>query len=176
MNCKKNFGFTLVELLVVVSVIGVLSSLGFISYVNFSRTQIIVQTIDKIISDLHLAQSLASNNQRPIDPSNPSNKDGLCGSYSLIGYSFLIESTQTYSLAAVCGSTPPSETEINTVTIPSVVTLGPVGWKATFKVLRQGVIKTNPNNITVTAFEKLPREIIVGEGGEIRLKGASEDE
>jgi prepilin-type N-terminal cleavage/methylation domain-containing protein len=178
MNRKKIFGFTLVELLIVVSVIAIMSSLGIAAYVNFNRTQIIVQTTDKIISDLRLAQSLASNNQRPTRPDDPTDKQGFCGSAALSGYSFRITGDHSYGLFAVCSSTPLSEMNIHSVTVPSVIHLTPLDWRADFKVLRQGVSFSRPGtNITVgNEFNKPVKEIIVGEGGEIRLKGNDEED
>ena len=101
MNRRKKSGFTLVELLVVISVITILSSLGFATYVNFNRTQVIVQTADRIISDLRLAQSLAANNQRPPDNENPESETGLCGSNPLVGYSFKMNSEKNYTIFAI---------------------------------------------------------------------------
>jgi prepilin-type N-terminal cleavage/methylation domain-containing protein len=164
MHCPKKSAFTLVELLVVISVIGVISSLGFAAYTQFSRSQIVTQAIEKIISDLHLAQSLALNNQKPEE----------CGVNLLDGYSFEINDSTSYTISAVCGS---SSFEVKKVTLPLTVAIGPSGWKATFKVLRQGVsFEPNEeiNEIKVNAFGKLFKKIVVGSGGEINLKSFDE--
>lgn len=54
---KKN-GFTLVELLVVLSVIGILSTVGVAAFVNYSRAQAINSGILSFVSFLQTAKSL----------------------------------------------------------------------------------------------------------------------
>lgn len=155
MNLKKIAGFTLVEILIVVSVMGILSSLGFVSYINFSRKQILVQNMEKVITDLQLAQSLALNNQ----------KMGACETKTLDGSRFTIESKNGYSIYLVCGK---DNHLVKSETLPPKVELSPVFWEATFKVLRQGVsFSQTTREITVSAFDRNTK-IKVGEGGEIR--------
>lgn len=147
----KKCGFTLIEILVTISIIGILSSIGLASYINFNRQQLVIQSARKILDDMRLAQSLASNNQKP---------DG-CGTLS--GYSFSVSGTG-YTIKADCSS---GGVVVKTGSIPANLTV--TGFsKVEFKVLRQPVKTTGGNSLTVTGFG-VSKIISVGVGGEMSL-------
>lgn len=143
-------GFTLIEILVTISIIGILSSVGLASYINFNRQQLVIQSARKILDDMRLAQSLASNNQKPED----------CD--VLFGYSFSISGTG-YTITADCSSVY----TIKTGSIPANLTTSGFS-KVEFKVLRQPVKTTGGNSLMVTGFG-LSKIISVGVGGEMSL-------
>lgn len=143
-------GFTLIETLVTISIIGILSSVGLASYINFNRKQLVIQSARKILEDMRLAQSLASNNQKPE------------GCDTLSGYSFSVSGT-SYTITADCSSAY----TVKTGSIPANLTISGFS-KVEFKVLRQPVITTGGNSLTVTGFGK-SKTINVGVGGEMNL-------
>lgn len=153
-------GFTLIELLVVISLGAILSSIGLASYINFSRTQILVQSSRKIISDLRLAQSLADNNQKP----------ATCT--TLDGYSFeigRIGAEIIYTINANC--TPEGLIQTKKDSIPSDLIIA--GFtRIDFKVLKQGLVETPQGflALTISGFGK-SRQITVDRGGVIKLYG-----
>ncbi|HUV72183.1 MAG TPA: prepilin-type N-terminal cleavage/methylation domain-containing protein [Clostridia bacterium] len=155
------FGFTLIEILVVVSVMAILSSVGFASYINFSRSQMVTQAAGKIIEDLRLTQSLAANNQKP---------EGDCS--TLDGYSFFINKSQkTYKIEVNCSPAYGGDS-IRTGSVPSNLAI--TGFnKIEFKVLTRGVVATPPGSLilTVSGFGgRWSKTIRIDPGGAIKLE------
>lgn len=156
--------FTLIEILVVVSVMAILSSVGFASYINFNRSQIVNQAAQKIIEDLRLAQSLAANNQKPEEECE-----------TLNGYSFIInKNNKSYRIVANCS--PKYEGEaVKTGLIPSNLIISYAGYSGeentiSFRVLDRAV-SANSLEITVSGFNgNYNRTVLIGSGGTIKLK------
>ncbi|RJR25458.1 prepilin-type N-terminal cleavage/methylation domain-containing protein [Candidatus Microgenomates bacterium] len=153
-NCP---GFSLVELLIVISITAIVSSVSIASYIDFNRAQIVNQAAKKIVQDLRMAQSLAANNQKP---------SSGCG--TLNAYMFSINhTTKAYTIIPVC--TPAySGSEIKTGSVSGVSLTG--FTSASFKVLRQGVSMTGGNNLTVSGFGK-QKVVVVDPGGAIYIQG-----
>lgn len=57
---KKSFGFTLIELLISISIISILSTIGFVEYRTFSASQVLTSSINELQSLLRIAQSNAT--------------------------------------------------------------------------------------------------------------------
>lgn len=73
----KNYGFTLIELVVAFSVIAFLSTVGIASFVNYSRSQALVVSTKDLVNVLNLAKSRSLS--QVLAPSQ-------CSGQSLIGY------------------------------------------------------------------------------------------
>lgn len=157
-DLKISLGFTLIELMVVISVTAILFAIGVAGYMAFNRRQIVTQASRTIRQDLRLAQSLAFNNQKPSD----------CG--TLEDYTFKLVN-QTYKIFANCLNPVHSyedDSPTREVTLPDVLTLS--GFtQVKFKVLSSGVIFTNGPQLTIVGWG-LTKTITVGEGGEISLQ------
>lgn len=156
-NGKFFLGYTLIELLIVISLIGILSSVGLAVYNNFNRNQLITASAKKIVGDLRLTQSLAANNQKPADS---------CG--VLNGYIFVISGT-SYHIDVDCSNPVYNNNPVKTGFIASnIVTTGFTRVK--FMVLRQGIIFTGGQTLTLTApgFSKT-KIITVDRGGGINI-------
>lgn len=151
MKLKK--GFTLVEILVAISIIGLLSSVGLATYINFNRNQLVTQSCQKIVEDLRLTQSLAANNQKPQD----------CDALSSWTFTFLPQNH--YQITAECSS-PVLFKEDSVPPSPVLILDGFTQVK--FKVLRQGIVITGGYTLTITGFNKT-KTITISEAGEISL-------
>ncbi len=106
MNGKILFnsrGFTLIELIVVFSVISILSTVGIASFIDYSRSQSLQTSASNFAVILDLAKSRTSSQVKPSE---------CLG--SLNGYQVDILSDTTYSLSVYC----PEVHLIQTTTLP----------------------------------------------------------
>lgn len=104
---SKN-GFTLLELIIVFSVIAILSTLGIASFVGYSRSQSLQSAASELASTLNLAKARASSQVKPTECEG-----------TLNGYKVMIDDPyQTpsvkYSLYVVCGESQ----LVKTTTLP----------------------------------------------------------
>jgi len=158
----KNFsGFTLIEILVSMTIVGFLFSFGYSSFRDFSRRQALAGVVKQVQGDLRLAQQKALSGEKP----------PACTAARILGaYNFFVNSTTTYVIQADCSGGLP--VEVKNVTLPTGVTIAV--WGVTplntikFNVLGNGTNGT-PATITLTqAGVPNPQFIIVTAGGEIR--------
>jgi len=157
---KVKSGYTLVEILVALTIIGLLFSFGFVSFRDFSRRQAVADAAKMIQGDLRLAQGDAMTGQKP---------NGC--TTTLDSYSFKIvnaTSPSEYSVEANCGGEP---FPVKDVILSSDITLtvqGPNPLK--FKVLGQGTNITSVDwvlTLTQVGTENA-KSVTVTLGGEIK--------
>lgn len=152
-------GLTLIEFLVVVSIITILSAMGISVYNQFNRRQILTQAVKNLKNDLRLAQSKAMAGEKP------SGCTGTLSGYQVVFYSIPDPDRDTYKIFAICdsGSTP-----VGTYELPENVRFSPSGppdpSPITFNVLTRGV--SGAGSINLTAFSKT-QVITVTDTGEI---------
>lgn len=147
-------GYTLVELLVGISIVAVVFAVGFVSYREFSRRQSLTGVTKQLVGDLRLAQQLALTGQKPTT--------GSCT--TLVGYVISRTSSTSYDLIADCSN---ADYVIKTIDMPIDTTIS-VG-NVTFKVLGQGTDRTSPLTFTITNTSTgVSQDITVGIGGDIQ--------
>lgn len=129
---QKN-GYTLVEILVVISVLGFLFATGFANYREFSRRQVLSNASKKIQGDIRLAQSMAFQGRIP------SSANCMAPNY-LHGYNFTILSSNHYEIRAACsgGNATSAEADVYLPTGVSIASPFPVPNPILFKVLGEG--------------------------------------
>lgn len=96
-NSKPNRGFTIIELVVVFSVIAILSSVGIAASINYSRAQTLQTATLDLINTLNQAKSYAQSQYKPDD----------CNTQDLQYYRFDIISSGEdpyYTLNVFCGA------------------------------------------------------------------------
>lgn len=111
---RNSKGFTLIELIVVFSVIATLSVVGIASFVSYSRAQTLQQATNDFIGVLNSAKARSASQVKPT-PTCPS-------SSTLQGYSVTVTLTgnaNTYALNVICSGVT---TIISTHTLPNGVT------------------------------------------------------
>lgn len=138
----NNRGFTLLELIIVFTVIAILSSAGIASFVSYSRSQSLQSAASDLATTLNSAKSRANSQVKPSQCSD----DQILSGYKIV----IDESSTKYSLYVVCGES----LLIKTTTLPD-------NGKITFNL-----VETTPRSI----FFPIIKGSVQGAGG-IGLKG-----
>lgn len=120
-----NSGFTLVELLVVATIIGILMTTGLASYNSFNRKRIVRETALELLNNLRYAQGKALSGEMPSS-----------GCTVLDGYQVTF-SPQRYEVQAKCSAGLAGE--IKQFNLPENVDFVALPGNIVFKVLAQGV-------------------------------------
>lgn len=151
-------GYTLIEILAVLSILGILFSVGYVSFRDFSRRQVVTSQTRSLKSNLRLAQEQALSGKKP---------EGCTG--SLITYDFTIVNTTSYKSEAVCTG---GKVLVKEVTLPGniTITIPPVN-PISFKILGQGTNLQQGTSMilelthTITSYKE---SVTVSSSGEIQ--------
>ena len=144
-------GFTLIELVIVFSVLAILSVISVASFVSYSRSQAINNDAKSIITIINQAKSNASSQVKP----------SVCSGKVLNGYSvsFILSNPKNvYKLNVVCSNT---ESVLSTYRLSSAITFdttavtGTTMDKVFFNILNGGIKLTNSNNTLSSGQIKL---------------------
>jgi len=103
-------GFTLIELIVVLSVAAVISVVGIAAFVSYNQTQSLNTTAADIANMFNVAKSRAASGVKPTT--------APCSIEALNGYRISIIPSSTYKLDAVC---PSGTSNILTSTLPNTI-------------------------------------------------------
>lgn len=155
---KLNRAYTLIEVLVVLSIIGVLFGIGYVSYRDFSRRQELAGVAKNIQGNLRKAQQSALSGVKP---------EGVyCNSQTLIGYDFYMVSSSEYQIRANCAG---GNIVVLDVNLPVSETLSMTDNPILFKVLGNGTNIASSATITVVQTATGDStQISVGSGGDIQ--------
>lgn len=135
-------GFTLVELVVVFSVMAILGTAGIAAFVSYSRTQALDAASSEVLSMLQTAKSRAQSQVRPTH--------GNCATGTLEGYQVIITPPDTYTLELKCDV---GVQEIERKRLPQNVTFqSGIFQTFLFRILTGGVVGTGP--VTIWAYGK----------------------
>lgn len=129
-------GFTIVEVLIVIVIIGMIMVVGSVRFREFSQRQAVVNAKRMILSDLRAAQSDATSGRKP----------DTCTD-TLTGYSFDRINSTTYEIYALCGS--PSVL-IKRATVPGGITFTMTIEPLIFRSVSQGTNLTTGQVSTIT--------------------------
>src|SRR3989344_2781413 len=110
-NSSNNTGYTLIEILVGLTIIGIVFGVGFLSFREFSRRQSLAGGVKNLVGDLRLAQEQAIAGKKP--------EDNKCTSGLLNGYNFRVIPPDTYQVEALCTG---GVVIVKTVIVPSDLT------------------------------------------------------
>ena len=156
--CK---GYTFIEILVGLSVVGLIFSFGFVSFREFSRRQSLIVAASNLKGELRFAQERALSGQKPDEVScNDPN--------SLEGYNFRVVDPGSFAIEAVCSG---GNVEVKTITLSGDLAISaPSPNPILFKVLGHG---TNigaglSGTITLTQVDSgATQDVVVSSSGEI---------
>lgn len=155
---SKN-GYTLIELLIVFALTGILFTIGYISFLDYSRQQNLISFVRTVQSDLKTTQESAI----------AGNKPSGCDTY-LNGYQFLVDSTTSYTISANC--TPSTNIIIKQVNAPSGYTLtAPNPNPIIFKSLASGTNISGSGTASIVIKQTITgntRTITVGANGDVK--------
>lgn len=108
MRLKKIFrlgqGFTIVELLIAVTLAGILTSAGIAAYRGLGEKQKVKQAGMTMVTNLKNIQQKALASEKPEECDDPDELEGYRVSYV---------DSDTYEIRAICSIAIPSETELN---------------------------------------------------------------
>ncbi|HEX6977377.1 MAG TPA: GspH/FimT family pseudopilin [Patescibacteria group bacterium] len=157
---SKKDGYTLIEILVVLVIMGILFAVGYANYRDFSRQQLVINAMRTLRADLRLAQEQAIEGKKPT---------GCTGNLS--GYKFTVLNPALYQISAACGS---GDVVVKTVDVPAGITIStPSLNPIVFNILGTGtnINQASPSRavigLTQTATNYF-RSIIVYPSGEVK--------
>jgi prepilin-type N-terminal cleavage/methylation domain-containing protein len=159
-NEGKN-GYTLIEILVALTIVGLIFGIGYVSFRDFARRQAVAGLARSVVGDLRLAQEQSLSGKKP--------SDIFCDSpNTLNGYNFRVVSSQNYVLEANCSG---GNVQTKSVTLPSDLFIStPNPNPITFKILGEGT-NLGSADATMTVSQTgttHTRAISVSQSGEIK--------
>lgn len=164
-NKKKKFskvlvvkGFTLIELVVTLTIIAILSTIGIAAFVNQSRTSALQTGASQFVSALNLAKSRAMSQVKP----------SVCEG-DLEGYIVTITDSDTYQLDVECGGTHSIQSNQK---LPSNITFVPSGgdlFPLTFSFAVLTNAYTGTSEVTISGYGEQIKTVNVDNAGNIKL-------
>lgn len=151
---KSDAGYTLIELLITLTIVGLLFGFGFVNFRDYSRRQHLASVATAIKGDLRLAQEKALSGEMPT------------GCTNLAGYDFNT-SPNSYQILANCVA----DVVVKTVALPADITASATYGTVSFKVLGSGTSLPAGGQavITLTQIETgQTKTVTVTAGGEIK--------
>ncbi len=163
-NWNFQSGYTLIEILVGLTIISLLFGFGYASFRDFSRRQTLVGTAKSVQGDLRLAQEFALAGQKPDDVS--------CNSpETLDSYSFKVYSASQYKIEADCTGGAAGIVYKDVNLSPDITLSTPSVNPIKFKVIGTGTNIPSGQSTTITLTQSGTNAqlvITVGSGGEIK--------
>ena len=132
LNMKSKRGFTLVEILITLTIIGGLFSFGYANLRNFSQRQATINASREVESAIKLTREFALAGNKP--------STGNCVTGALDGYKIQFNDTaDTYSIYAVCSGSDESVGRTDVALPPGIdLTLGQPETSIIFKTVGDG--------------------------------------
>lgn len=164
---KNQAGFTVIELIVVFSIIAILSVIGVASFVSYSRVQILESASQDLLSTLLTAKSRAISQVKPTAQIPQCNDSAILNGYKVIlcptsSSDVLCDSPNSFVLAVTCST---QSYKLKSSTFPKNVTYSPVPSTLSFffPVISSGV--TGSGTITLSAYGNTKTIVVDPIGG-----------
>ena len=158
---RYKLGYTLIELLVGLTIIGILFGVGFAGFRDFSRRQSLSSLTKKVMGDLRLTQATVGSGKKPDDSS--------CNTPNILtGYSVFFDDSN-YTISAICSG---GDVVTKTVDISSDITITPPQPNPIiFSALGNGTNIVSGQNATITFTQNATEStsvITIGDAGDIK--------
>lgn len=162
-----SFGFTLIEIIVTIAIIGIISSIGASSFVSYNQRQTVKRAAEDVASLLLVARSNALSQVKPnIAPCGPGSVQPLNG-YKV---KFNSPAANDYSLVAVCGGVETAA--ISTKKLPGNVSFSSAPLTDSspyFRTLTNVV--DNPVTVFISGFNNSQsQQILIKNDGTIQIQ------
>lgn len=154
---SKTSGYTLIELIVVVVIIGILFSIGVAKYGEFNRSQIVEQAALDLKNNLRLAQNRAFSGEKDTSAS-------ACGDTKRLDGWYVSFASGSYDIYGRCGGDTTFSSTTKDLSSKKVY-ISPIPPTILFKPLGNGVV--NAGTITLYGSGG-SRTVTVTTTGEIR--------
>ena len=162
--CRRRFGFTIIELLIVMSLLGIATTLVSAAYLSFEKRERVKSAALDLKSNLRLAQNKALSGDKGI-PGSPAQCNNT--SQTLIGWFVRIDTDTTipvnnYEIMIACQNTPGDEEHyvFKNVDLPEGVSFTDFEYSNDF-VIAGSFIPLNNTGLYKILFRTLDREIYV---------------
>ncbi len=159
MREKFRDGYTLIELMVVMAIVGILFTIGYTNFQDYSRQQTLLSVVRTLQTDINSTREFA------IAGNKPNGCNGL-----LNGYQFNVISSSTYVISANC--TPNNNIEIKQISVAQGVILTPSNPNPViFKSVAGGTNIQTGANATIIITQTLSgnsKSIIIGANGNVK--------
>jgi prepilin-type N-terminal cleavage/methylation domain-containing protein len=154
-------GFSLIELLVVISISIIIMSLGYANYTAFGRKKTLEKAVSAFKSDLIFAREYALSGKKPAP--------GVGACDSLESYEVRSPSSRIYEIWAICDNNGSSvEYMLKTTTLPIRVTFSSFPSAVTFRVLGRGVVTASDITIVLRTTGASNQTVTISPSGQIR--------
>lgn len=167
-NLNIRQGYTLIELLVGLTIIGILFAFGYVNFRDFSRRQAVAGIAKQIEGDLRLAQQQALSGLVPDDAKCRAPNNLLNGiNFRVVTSGF----GGTYAVEADCSGGIVSDPAIKSVTLPDAISISSTLNPIRFNVLGNGNNIQGGQNAVITILQQgtgNQKLITVTSGGEIK--------
>lgn len=156
---KVSQAFTMIELLVGISIMAIVFTIGVANYRDFSRRQALVGVEKSLKADLRTAQQLALSGKKP--------DSGSCD--VLNSYTFALNGSSGYRISANCSSgLGTTLIEYKLVSLANEFSISSTNPSVEFKVLGHGTNLVSSNTFTLNHTGGMQTTVVLGVGGDVK--------
>lgn len=151
-------GYTIIEILIVLAILGLLFGVGYVNYRDYARRQTVTAAMRSLRSDLKLAAEQAIAGKKP---------SGCTG--NMDGVKFTVTSTSTYEISASCTS---GDVTLRQGSLPTGITMNiPSVNPILFKVIGNGTNIPAGSSVVVGLTQNFTdnyRSVVISPSGDIK--------
>ena len=160
-NIQNTSAYTLIEILVTLTIIGILFTVGYANFRSFSQRQGVLNVAKSLQGDLRLAQQKALSGEKP--------NDARCTSPNRLNGYGVVFNASGYTVEADCNGVMVSVKDVAFTSDISIVSPFPSPNPIIFKVLGNGTNIDTSTSITISqAGTTNKTSVVIDSGGNIQ--------